>query len=176
MLSPRMQKSYLIRAAILGDEEIQQSQGWQANGFRNLKLEVCSRNMLRVTEILDLVSGSPIEPMSILEFIKFPMITNSEEWFKIYDSFKNCKITPLESNFPVYYSPNTNKTVIWETVSIKATAYNFNILMQNANSLLLNHVEVCFSSQHNKKATTVNAELFRDNNVEILNFINKLEK
>ena len=176
MLSPRMQKSYLIRAAILGDEEIQQSQGWQANGFRNLKLEVCSRNMLRVTEILDLVSGSPIEPMSILEFIKFPMITNSEEWFKIYDSFKNCKITPLESNFPVYYSPNTNKTVIWETVSIKATAYNFNILMKNANSLLLNHVEVCFSSQHNKKATTVNAELFRDNNVEILNFINKLEK
>lgn len=174
MLAERNQTLYLIRAAVLGDKESQDKLAWKARGFRNFNLEVCAHDRLRVTEISTLPSGEPIRPMTILKSIKFPMVINSEKWSDIYHQFEGRQTTPLENNFFVTYNNLGNQSAIWKTVSIDATSKNFNLLMQNAELLALNQIEICFSSRHNKKLKIKNVELIRDD--KISDFIKKSDE
>ena len=157
-IATRYKEPYLVRAAILGDVESQKKLKWQASGIHDLKLEVASQNRLRVAEITDFLSGGPIKPRTILRSIKFQTNTNAEEWKNIRSRFKQIIVLPPEYiPFPVQPIENPQ----WETVSMPATIKNFNLLMQNVNSLGVFRIIVCFSSRHNSRQEQKDFDVFR---------------
>ena len=158
IIAPRYREPYYIRAAILGHTGSQKKLKWQAVGLCDLKLEVASQNRLRVAEITDLPSGIPIKPRTILHTIKFQINTNTDEWRKIRSNFKRIKILPQEY-IPFCIQPIEN--ACWETISMPATTKNYNLLMQNVDSLRVYRIFVCFSSRHNTRQEQKEFDIFR---------------
>ena len=154
----RYKETYYIRAAILGDTESQKTLKWQAVGLCDLKLEVASQNKLRVAEIADFPSGIPIKPRTILRSIKFQINTNTDEWRNIRSKFKRIKILPPEF---VTFQITPIENPRWKTISMPATTQNFNLLMQNVDSLRIYRIFVCFTSRHNSRQEQKEFDIFR---------------
>ena len=157
-LAPRYQEPYRIRAAILGDVKSQKELKWQAVGIYDLKLEVASQNRLRVAEISDFLSGAPIKPRTILHFINFQINTNADEWKKIGSNFK--KITFLPPEY-IPFRIQQIRDPRWETISMPATMKNYNLLMQNVDSLGIYSITVCFSSRHSSRQEQMTFDILR---------------
>ena len=86
--------------------------------------------------------------MTILRSIKFQIDINSDVWQDLRPKLKKVKVSSLE--YYVFLFGNTQNSC-WRTVSMAATAKNYNLLMQNVNSLGLFHLLICFSSRHDRK-------------------------
>lgn len=157
-IAPRYRMPFRVRAAILGDAESQKILRWQARGLCDLRLEVASQNRIRVAEITDSLSGVPIKPRSIIRSIKFQINTNTEEWEKIRSGFKQITFLPPEY---ITFQIHPIKDPRWETISMPATTRNFNLLMQNVDSLEVFSIIVCFSSRHNSRQEQKTVDIFR---------------
>ena len=157
-IADKDKRPYWIRAAILGDADAMKKLKWQAPGLFDHKLMVASQDRLKLADISDMVTGAPIKPGTILHSIKFQVDINTEVWQDLRPKLKKIKVSDQEYT---EFRPNFTKDLCRKTVSMAATAKNFNLLMQHVDSLYITHVKIYFSSRHGRKQEKIEATIAR---------------
>ena len=157
-IADKDKRPYWIRAAILGDADAMNKLKWQAPGLCDHKLMVASQDRLKLADISDMVTGAPIKPGTILHSIKFQVDINTEVWQDLRPKLKKIKVSDQEyAGSPL----DSQENLYSKTVSMAATAKNFNLLVKHVDSLCITHVKIYFSSRHGREQENITAAIAR---------------